>query len=657
MAALVVVSGCSSRVLTARSHASKDSSTEVDMSLRLSRHFPPDRWRVRGDESQIDIRLDYADQNDLEIVACLVKERESGKDYRLALRQSTIDDLSPLAGIPVHSLFVEDRRIPFPHPIRGTDALCPNTLKHLSVNAWVNDIATLGVYTNLARLFIGHSPESNDLRPLSRLKLKHLYVSATSVSDLSALKDMPLERLTISMSPVTNLAALSRSKLQWVDLSRTHVRCLAPLTEEPIETLNISHTSVTDLSSLSNMPIASLDITGTCVSDIAPIARPPLAFLCFTPENIVNGLELLKDIPNLTLSTDGRYSYADKIWTAEEIWKNNAQKFPWRYASADSVAKDHRDMPRPGENWKLPLLNLKMIWIQEGILIEVDAERDGGENADAIYETFAASDNLATARRIAKGFWMGQTTVTKGMFRNFIERTEYRTTAEQNGFAFVFNSLSNKWRMAENANWLEPGFAQDDNHPAVCITWLDAKFFCEWLSKTEWERGALPRGYEYRLPTEIEWEYSASGGRTRTLYWWGNRLIDGRGRFNGAGTDRLPNGSQWPEHYDWEDEFSFTSPVDYYGKSGRNSFGLADMLGNVYQWCFDGYRYPHTHVHAGEIIRRMRRGGSYRTRPSDLSCAYRAPVEAYMSFSDTGFRIVLAPMWGSKPFYDIYMKR
>lgn len=158
----------------------------------------------------------------------------------------------------------------------------------------------------------------------------------------------------------------------------------------------------------------------------------------------------------------------------------------------------------------------------------------------------------------------------------------------------------------------------------------------------------MPEGYQYRVPGEAEWEYAAQGGRGRTRFWWGDDLADGHGRLNAAGTDQMPDGSRWPNHHEWADGFVFTSPVEHYGERGRNGFGLADMAGNVWEWCYDGYdtaaNRPHPTIWQGDTSLRMLRGACYTRPPGSLRSANRGRGQAGSPRPHRGFRIVLAPV-------------
>ncbi|MDY0167397.1 MAG: SUMF1/EgtB/PvdO family nonheme iron enzyme [Thermoguttaceae bacterium] len=267
--------------------------------------------------------------------------------------------------------------------------------------------------------------------------------------------------------------------------------------------------------------------------------------------------------------------------------------------------------------------------------------------------------------RVRNGFWMGRTEVTVGQFRRFVEETGYVTDAEQPGatthcfdheWVISGKAPPHPWKAMEDKSWRDPNFPfpVEDNHPVVCVSWNDGRAFCRWLTQRERDAGRLPEGLEYRLPTEAEWAYACRGGSKESLYyWWGNDLKDGEGRLNISAVDFLPGRNKiWPlANVPWSDGFAFVAPVDHYGERGRNGFGLADMLGNVWEIVLDHFdpQGAHEEVHlASENIRPVCRGGNYFDVPGNARCAVRLGLRG-PDYSDSrdGFRICLGVPRGS----------
>ena len=172
-------------------------------------------------------------------------------------------------------------------------------------------------------------------------------------------------------------------------------------------------------------------------------------------------------------------------------------------------------------------------------------------------------------------FNIDATEVTNAQFATFVNTTTYVTTAEklQRGFgkrgAVVFKkpSITNPgwWGFIEGANWRHPegpdsSIEDKANEPVVQISLSDAKAYAKWKGR--------------RLPTEAEWEYAAKAGAT-TRYVWGEERAPG-----GVEQANTWQGA-FPIRNTKDDGYSFRAPVGCYKP---NSFGLYDMIGNVWEW-------------------------------------------------------------------------
>jgi formylglycine-generating enzyme required for sulfatase activity len=223
---------------------------------------------------------------------------------------------------------------------------------------------------------------------------------------------------------------------------------------------------------------------------------------------------------------------------------------------------------------------------------------------------------------IGKPFAAGRLHVTRDQFEAFVRESRSRST-----------------------NFRDPGFAQDGKHPAVRVTWDEAKAYADWL--------ANKTGKPYRLLSEAEWEYAARGQTSPGAYprfWFGTD--DNAFCRNGNGADQKARDSIEGAR-DWStvpcnDGYAYTSPAGHYTP---NAFGLFDMAGNAWQWtadCWhgdyagapaDGTAWTAGDCSLGHVIR----GGSWLDRLRDLRAAARD--RATVERDHLGFRLArtLAP--------------
>ena len=96
------------------------------------------------------------------------------------------------------------------------------------------------------------------------------------------------------------------------------------------------------------------------------------------------------------------------------------------------------------------------------------------------------------------GFAVGKFDVTRRQWAAFVATSNRPTRMG------CFWTGRTGYRPDSTGSWRDPGFAQDDNHPVVCVTWYDAQDYVQWLS--------AQTGKSYRLLSEAEWEYAARAG-------------------------------------------------------------------------------------------------------------------------------------------------
>ena len=192
-----------------------------------------------------------------------------------------------------------------------------------------------------------------------------------------------------------------------------------------------------------------------------------------------------------------------------------------------------------------------------------------------------------------------------------------------------------KWR--EVSCWSEvhknlkrrPSRTGGKNYPVTQISWYDAVEFCDRLSQKI--------GYEYRLPSEAEWEYACRAG-TSTPFHFGDTITTNLANYDG--------------NYSYASEsqgiyINKTTPVGDFKVA--NNFGLFDMHGNVWEWCLDRWykSYSSTPTHeekwlesrTNESVTRVIRGGSWHNDPQLCRSASRLYKNSEKSSNHIGFRV------------------
>jgi formylglycine-generating enzyme required for sulfatase activity len=241
--------------------------------------------------------------------------------------------------------------------------------------------------------------------------------------------------------------------------------------------------------------------------------------------------------------------------------------------------------------------------------------------------------------RITVAYYLSTHEVTRGAFQRFVTATGYRTEAERDGLGCNGLDASRGAIVRRPACvWHHPGFEQTAAHPVVCVSWNDARAYCQWL--------ADQTGRSMRLPTEAEWEYACrSGSDSRYSTGESPQSLWGNANLADIALQRVFRGADWAAA--WDDGYPFTAPV---GLFRPNAFGLYDMHGNVGEWCsdwFDGEYYsqspiedPGGPVHARDF--HVVRGGSWYNHGLACRAANRHDGVPTARSQTNGFRVAFS---------------
>ncbi|MDP3069392.1 MAG: formylglycine-generating enzyme family protein [Opitutaceae bacterium] len=214
---------------------------------------------------------------------------------------------------------------------------------------------------------------------------------------------------------------------------------------------------------------------------------------------------------------------------------------------------------------------------------------------------------------LTRGFWLGQFEITQGQWRRFAPiRGELIT-------------------------------GRGDDFPVYWVSFHDAEKYCHWLTRDARARGELPAGWEFRVPTEAQWEYACRAGTT-TAFAFGDRLTTRQANF-GRPYRGAPAG--FPE-----------GSATAVGSYPPNAWGLHDLHGNEFEWCRDWYHArlpggtdPDLSERKGEPNRdgsysRVRRGGAWMDAAEFCRSALRLRYEPERNADHIGLRVAVVPVDG-----------
>jgi len=277
------------------------------------------------------------------------------------------------------------------------------------------------------------------------------------------------------------------------------------------------------------------------------------------------------------------------------------------------------------------------------ILISINAISQDINRLERTNTTPAVKKNLALDFGMVK---IPAGTFAMGSPANEAEREDSEVQHQVTVSAFYMGKNLVTQKEYQEVMGTNPSRFKGDNLPVERVSWFDAVEYCNKRSQKE---GLTPayiisgsgnnqtvkwnwNANGYRLPTEAEWEYACRAG-TKTPFSTGNNITTDQANYDG----------NFPYNNNAKGKTqNKTTPVGTYK---ANAWGLFDMHGNVYEWCYDWYgdydqsdpEYP---AGPGNGKERVLRGGSWSNDGRELRSAFRGYNTPDRRIDLTGFRVV-----------------
>jgi formylglycine-generating enzyme required for sulfatase activity len=158
-------------------------------------------------------------------------------------------------------------------------------------------------------------------------------------------------------------------------------------------------------------------------------------------------------------------------------------------------------------------------------------------------------------------FTMGSPTTEVDRYADEVQHQVTVSAFKRSTFEITFEQYDLFCDATRRIKPSDDGFGRG-NRPVIHVTWDEASAFAAWI--------------DCRLPTEAEWEYACRAGST-TPFYTGNNISTDQANFDGSYS------------YNKGEKGIFRKKTSPVGSFEPNAFGLYDMHGNVWEWCFDFY--------------------------------------------------------------------
>ncbi len=303
--------------------------------------------------------------------------------------------------------------------------------------------------------------------------------------------------------------------------------------------------------------------------------------------------------------------------TGSDGGTHSAAGWALRQWAIESPALPAISQPSEGRQWVVNSLGMTLLEMNPGVFVRKDQTKGAKEQTVQLTRAYFLSDRE----------------VSIGQFQQFISDASY-----PNG------EKPEKWPGADAQ------ISPTPDHPVQTVSWYDAVLFCNWLSRKEgrtpcYERTGkkektqishneegerdqwrlVPSGTGYRLPTEAEWEYACRAGTMTEFV---------------SGSDE-----EMPRKY----ALLQASRTASGGSKLPNGWGLFDMPGNVWEWCWDGYdkydaKSPAVDpTGAAGVPDRVNRGGGWDGPAFYTRASFRGLWAPAVRIFNLGFRVARGP--------------